>query len=156
MTARQFPKVYPTCYLHSFFFFSLMGPVSGSHWQGDPPSSAKKIRIEFRHIYHLTLSHLSFDRALSRALPETVWPLERSRRRASTPRRVSMVAAVRPHGRRPLCFALDAGATAAPPPGQSSTFSPPPRVGKGSQSPKKRRKGCFRTQHVSYPSQRAP
>lgn len=107
-----------------------MGPVSGSYWQGDLTSPAKKVKIGFRYIYHLTISHLSLDRALSRVRHEAVRPLERSQWHVATPRRVPQVTPVRLHSRGPVCSALDAGGGSAlpPAPGQGGTFSPPPET----------------------------
>lgn len=99
------------------FLFSVMGPVSGSYWQGDLTSPAKKVKIGFRYIYHLTISHLSLDRALSRVRHEAVRPLERSQWHVATPRRVPQVTPVRLHSRGPVCSALDAGGGSALPPG---------------------------------------
>lgn len=124
-------RTQPVTYTAFFpFFFSVMGPVSGSYWQGDLTSPAKKVKIEFRYIYHLTISHLSLDRALSRVRHEAVCPLERLQRHVATPRRVPQVTPVRLHSRGPVCSALDAGGGSAlpPAPGQGGTFSPPPET----------------------------
>lgn len=62
-STSQFPRMYTTYFLHSLFF--LMGSGLGTYWQLDLASSAKKIKMEVRYIYHLKISHLSHDGALS-------------------------------------------------------------------------------------------
>ena len=49
-----------------------MGSGLRSYWPSDLASSAKKIKVDVRYIYPLTISHLSLARALSRMCRETV------------------------------------------------------------------------------------